>query len=109
MKNLIKYFIIIFIINSSLLQGQTYSHLSLNDFEISNPSFVGTKDYSHISISSKQSFDLQNKSSNNSSLYGSYFFDDLNFFIGYSLNTFSFSNLGTNQYNGSLSYVYKFH
>tara|TARA_B110000008_G_scaffold132778_1_gene134870 strand:+ start:1941 stop:2894 length:954 start_codon:yes stop_codon:yes gene_type:complete len=107
MKNLIKYFIIIFIINSSLLQSQTYSHLSLNDFEISNPSFIGSKDYSHISISSKQSFDLQNKSSNNSSLYGSYFFEDLNFFIGYSLNTFSFSNLGTNQYNGSLSYVYK--
>ena len=29
------------------------------------------------------------------------------FFIGYSLNSFSFSDLGTSQYNASLSYVYK--
>lgn len=107
MKNVIKYYIIIFVISSSLLWGQTYNHLSLNDFEISNPAYIGTKDYSHISLSSKQSFDLQNKSFNNSSLYGSYFFDDLNFFIGYSLNSLSFSDLGTSQYNASISYVYK--
>ena len=107
MKNVIEYFITIFIISSGLLQSQTYNHLSLNDFEISNPAYIGIKDYSHISLSSKQSFDLQNKSSNNTSLYGSYFFENLNFFIGYSLNSFSFSDLGTSQYNASLSYVYK--
>ena len=107
MKNEIKYFIIIFVVGLNSLLGQGYNYLSSDDFEINNPSYAGLKDYSHISISSKQSFDMQNKSSNNSSLYGSYFFDDLNFFIGYRLNTLNFSEFGVSQYNASISYTYK--
>ena len=107
MKNELKYFIIFFIIGPVSMYGQIYNYLSSDDFELNNPSYVGLKDYSHISISSKQSFDLKNKSSNSSSLYGSYFFEDLDFFIGYSLNSMSFSEFGASQYNASLSYVYK--
>ena len=107
MKNIFKFFVILFIIGSTTLQGQGYNYLSFDDFEINNPSFVGLKEYSHISIGSKQSFDLLDKKSNNSSLYGAYFFDNLNFFISFGLNTLNFSDLGKNQYNASLSYTYK--
>ena len=74
MKNKIKNFILIFLMFSASLKGQTYNYLSLDEFEINNPSYVGMKESSHISISSKQSFDLQSKTFNNSSLYGSFFF-----------------------------------
>ena len=92
---------------SASLKGQTYNYLSLDEFEINNPSYIGMKESSHVSISSKQSFDLQSKTFNNSSLYGSFFFDDLNFFIGYELSSFNFSEFGLSQYNASLSYTYK--
>lgn len=107
MKNKIKNFILIFLMFSASLKGQTYNYLSLDEFEINNPSYVGMKESSHVSISSKQSFDLQSKTFNNSSLYGSFFFDDLNFFIGYELSSFNFSEFGLSQYNASLSYTYK--
>jgi hypothetical protein len=87
--------------------AQNSSVISFDSFEITNPSYVGLYDVSHISVDTKQSFDLFDKSSNNSSLYGAIYFENLNFFIAYSASTYNFSEVGISQNNLSLSYVYR--
>ena len=74
--------------------AQNSSVISFDSFEITNPSYVGLYDVSHISVDTKQSFDLFDKSSNNSSLYGAIYFENLNFFIAYSASTYNFSEVG---------------
>lgn len=80
-----------------------YSYL----LDLNNPSLAGLTEQSHLSLVSNQTYDLNKRSYGYENLYGSYFFENYNFFLGYKLSSTHFSDIGLNSMSADISYTHK--
>ena len=100
--------IIIFILISINSFSQEHKSLFYTDIAgINNPGFIGLNEINHLTLETIQSFDKNKKTSNSSVLYGSTYFNDYNFFLGYKVSSNYFSNIGLGEAKIELSYTYR--